>query len=154
MDYSHAFGALFFDRKLGVEDINQVSLYVRRNTNPKDKVLDWVQSGINYMAQRDAPSAYLWYPEYLPSRITSTLVDGFYRDITTNPPEIIVDSYLVAPDDILSLDQGIRYAQINAGKGLIVGRASNLDQVLQFIQTHYKKETVIDGNVVYRLIKP
>jgi hypothetical protein len=154
MDYSHAFGALVFDRRYGVEDINQVSLYIRRNTNPNDKVLDWVQSGINYMAQRDAPTAYLWYPEYLPSRITSTLIDGFYRDITSNPPEIIVDSYLVAPDDILSLDQGIRYAQISAGKGLIVGRASNLDLVLQFIQTHYKKETVIDGNVVYRLIKP
>jgi hypothetical protein len=154
MDYSHAFGALLFNRRYGVEDINQVSLYIRRNTNPKDKVLDWVQSGINYMAQRDAPTAYLWYPEYLPSRITSTLTDGFYRDITNNPPEIIVDSYLVAPDDILSLDPGIRYGQISSGKGLIVGRASNLDRVLAFIQTHYKKETVIDGNVVYRLKKP
>jgi hypothetical protein len=154
MDYSHAFGALFFDRKYGVEEINPVSLYIRRNTNPQDRVLDWVQSGINYMSQRDAPTAYLWYPEYLPSQITSTLVAGFYRDITSNPPEVIVDSYLVAPDDILSIDPGIRQGQIGSGKGLIVGRASNLDQVLEFIQTHYKKETVIDGNVIYRLIKP
>jgi len=154
VDYSHAFGALFFDRKLGVEDISRVAIYVRRNTNPQDRVLDWVQSGLNYMSQRDAPTAYLWYPEYLPSRITTSLIDGFYRDITRNPPEIIVDSYLVGPDDILSIDPVIRQQQISTGKGLLDGRASNLDQVLEFIKTHYKKETVIDGDVVYRLIKP
>ena len=31
IDYSHTFQTLFFDRKYGVEDINLVSLYVRRN---------------------------------------------------------------------------------------------------------------------------
>jgi hypothetical protein len=154
IDYSHAFGAVFFNRKYGVEDINLVSLYVRRNTNPNDKVLDWVQSGINYMSKRDAPTAYLWYPEYLPSLITPKLVDGFYQDVTSNPPEIIVDAYLVAPDDILSIDPNNRLQQTGAGKGLFVGRADNLDQVFEFIQSHYKVETVIEGNVVYRLIKP
>jgi len=154
IDYSRAFGALFFDRKYGVEDINLVSLYIRRNTNPDDKVLDWVQSGINYMSQRDAPTAYLWYPEYLASGVTSKLVDGFYHDITSNPPEIIVDAYLVAPDDILSIDPVIRQQQNNVGKGLFVGRAGNVDQVFDYIQSHYEVETVIEGNVIYRLVKP
>ncbi len=154
IDYSHAFDALFLNRKNGVEDINRISLFVRRNTNPNDKVLDWVQSGINYMSQRDAPSPYLWYPEYLPSKITAPLVDGFYRDLMSNPPEMIVDSYLVAPDDILSINPDVRYQQTSVGKGLFVGRASNLDKVFEFIQSHYKVETEIDGNVVYRLIKP
>ena len=154
MDYSYALGALVFDRSHGVEDINKVSLYIRRNTIPQDRVLDWVQSGINYMSQRDAPTAYLWYPEYLPSRITSTLTDGFYQDITSNPPEIIVDSYLVAPDDILSLNPDVRQQQMGVQKGLSVGRASNLEQTLRFIQTHYQVETVIEGDTIYRLIKP
>ena len=154
IDYSHAFQTLFFDRKYGVEDINLVSLYVRRNTNPGDKVLDWVQSGINYMSQRDAPTAYLWYPEYLPSSITANLVDGFYQDLTSNPPEIIVDAYLVAPDDILSIDPEIRQHQTDVGKGLFVGRAGNLDQVFNFIQSHYEIEKVIEGDVIYRLNKP
>jgi hypothetical protein len=154
MDYSLAFRTLAFDRSHGVEAINKVSLYIRRNTGPQDRVLDWVQSGVNYMSQRDAPTAYLWYPEYLPSRITSTLVDGFYQDITSNPPEIIVDSYLVAPDDILSLNPDIRWQQMEVQKGLSVGRAGNLEQTLNFIQAHYKVETQMEGQTVYRLIKP
>jgi hypothetical protein len=154
LDYSHAFRTLLFDRKLGVEDINLVSLYVRRNTNPGDKVLDWVQSGINYMSQRDAPTAYLWYPEYLPSSFTSNLVDGFYQDLISHPPEIIVDAYLVAPDDILSIDPAIHQQQINGRKGLNAGRASNLDLVFEYIQSHYEVEKDIEGNIIYRLSKP
>ncbi len=154
MDYSRAFTTVLFDRKYGVEEINLVSLYIRRNTNPNDTVLDWVQSGVNYMAERDAPSPFLWYPEYLASPITPQLVDGFYNDLTSNPPEIIVDAYQVAPDDILSIDPTIRQNQLNAGKGLFAGRAVNLDKTLEFIQTHYEIETVIEGEVVYRLVNP
>ncbi|MGB8212819.1 MAG: glycosyltransferase family 39 protein [Anaerolineales bacterium] len=154
VDYSHTLKAVLFDRKYGVEDIDLVSLYIRRNTKPSDKVLDWGNSGINYMSQRDAPTAYLWYPEYLPSRITPQLVDGFYQDITSHPPEIIVDAYLVAPDDVLSINPAIRQQQIDDKKGLFVGRASNVNQVFAFIQSHYKVEKVIEGNVIYRLIKP
>ncbi len=153
-EYSSTIKSLLFDRGHGVEDINLVSSYVRDNTSPNDKVLDWVQSGINYMSRRDAPSAYLWYPEYLPSQITPRLEDGFYQDLTSNPPEIIVDAYLVAPDDILSIDPAIRQNQIGAGKGLVKGRASNLEKVFDFIKSHYKVEKVIQGNVVYRLITP
>jgi hypothetical protein len=106
------------------------------------------------MSQRNAPTAYLWYPEYLPSQITSKMVDGFYQDITSNPPEIIVDAYLVAPDDILSIDPAVRQQQENAGKGLFVGRANNLNRVFDYINSHYEVETVIDGNVVYRFVNP
>ena len=154
VDYAHAFRAVLFDRGHGVEQINLVSLYLRRNTDPTDTVLDWGQSGINYMSRRDAPTAYLWYPEYLPSKITPQLENGFYHDITSHPPEIIVDAYQVGPDDVLSIDPSIRAQQTNVGKGLFVGRATNLDQVFAFISTHYKVETVIEGYVVYRLIKP
>jgi hypothetical protein len=154
IDYFHAFNTLLFNREFGVEKINLVSLYIRRNSDPDDTVLDWVQSGLNYMSQRDAPTAYLWYPEYLPSRITNEMEVGFYRDITSNPPEIIVDAYLFAPDDILSLDPLIRQEQTNSGKGILVGKAENVNLVFEFIREHYEVETVIEGNIVYRLIKP
>jgi hypothetical protein len=153
-DYSRAFTTVLFDRKYGVEEINLVSLYVRRNTNPTDTVLDWVQSGVNYMADRDSPTPYLWYPEYLASPITPQLENGFFNDLTSHPPEIIVDAYQVAPDDILSIDPNIRQNQINDRKGLLIGRASNLDKTLEFIQSHYEIETVIEGFVVYRLTNP
>ncbi len=153
-DYYHAFYTLLFDRKYGVEEINPVSRYIRRNTNPDDTVLDWVQSGINYMSQREAPTAYLWYPGYIPSQITRKMEDGFYQDISSHPPEIIVDAYLVAPDVILSLDPAIRQQQLDSGKGLFAGKAENVDLVLAFIQEHYKVETVIEGFTVYRLLKP
>jgi isopropylmalate/homocitrate/citramalate synthase len=52
------------------------------------------------------------------------------------------------------LNKDTRNAQINAGKGVRTGKADNIDLVFQFIQKHYKVETVIDGDTIYRLIKP
>ena len=154
VNFTNSLNVLLFNRAQGVELITPVAQYIRRNTKPSDTVIDWVQSGINYMAQRDSPTPYLWYPEYLPSPVTSALENGFYKDITLNPPEIIVDAYLVAPDNILSLNKDTRNAQLNAGKGVRTGKADNIDLVFQFIQKHYKVETVIDGDTIYRLIKP
>jgi hypothetical protein len=152
VDYYQSFHDMIFNRQFGVEKLDLISLYIRRNTKPDDTVLDWGQGGVNYMSQRDAPTAYLWYPEYLPSKITSTLVNGFYNDVMTRPPEIIVDSYLVAPDDVLSLDPAIRQEQLNDSKGLFVGRAENLDLFFQFFSSHYEIEKVIEGHVIYRLV--
>jgi hypothetical protein len=154
VDYYQSFHDMIFNRQYGVEEVDLTSLYIRRNTEPNDKVLDWGQGGINYMSQRDAPTAYLWYPEYLPSKLTTTLVNGFYDDILKQPPEIIVDSYLVAPDDVLSLDPVIRQEQLDASKGLFVGRAENVDLFFQFVSTHYAIEKVVDGHAIYRLVKP
>ncbi len=153
VDYAKTAHVLLFDRRQGVEIINPVSEYVRHNTRPTDTVLDWVQSGINYMSERDSPTPYIWYPEYLPSRVTPALENGFYKDLTSKPPEIIVDAYQVAPDDILSLDKNIRFAQLKVGKGIVVGKAQNVDSVFDFIQKNYKVETVIDGYTVYRLVE-
>ena len=153
VEYKKIAEVLLFDRAQGIEAINPVSLYIRRNTKPTDTVLDWVQSGINYMSNRNAPTPYIWYPGYLPSPVTATLENGFYQDITSHPPEIIVDAYLAAPDDTLSLDKNIRYAQLSAGKGLFMGKAENIDSFFDFIYVHYKIETVINGYTVYRLIK-
>ena len=152
VDYYQSFHDMIFNRQFGVEKLDLISLYIRRNTKPDDTVLDWGQGGVNYMSQRDAPTAYLWYPEYLPSKITSTLVNGFYNDVMTRPSEIIVDSYLVAPDDVLSLDPAIRQEQLNDSKGLFVGRAENLDLFFQFFSSHYEIEKVIEGYVIYRLV--
>ena len=154
VEYEKIINVLLSDRSQGVELINPVSLYIRRNTKPTDTVLDWVQSGINYMSKRDTPTRYIWYPGYVPSPITATLDDGFYQDITNHPPEMIVDAYLAAPDDTLSLDKNIRHAQLQAGKGLSMGKAENIDSFFEFIDGHYKIETVINGYTVYRLIKP
>lgn len=88
------------------------------------------------------------------SPISPKLVNGFYNDLTSHPPEVIVDVYQVAPDDIFSLDPNIRQNRLNGSKGLIIGRASNFDKTLEFIQNHYEIETVIDGYVVYRLNSP
>jgi hypothetical protein len=148
--YQSATG-LLFHRAGGVEMVNPVSSYVTKNTGPNDTVLDWGNAGINYMSKRNSPTAYLWYPEYLPSSMTPTLTEGFYNDLTSHPPALIVDSYIVAPDDILSLDPDTRATQEGAGKGTWAGQADNLDQVLEFIKTHYEIEKGLDNYAIYRL---
>jgi hypothetical protein len=151
IDYYRSFSALIFNRAQGIEMVNPVSSYVDDHTGPGDTILDWGQSGINYMTKRNSPTAYLWYPEYLPSSITPLLINGFYSDLTSRPPALIVDSYIVAPDDILSLDPDTRAAQIGSGKGTWAGQAANLEQTFEFIQTHYELEKGLDGYAIYRL---
>ncbi len=153
-DYFRSFYVIFFDRGQGVEGISTVSSYILNHTNPKDTVLDWGLSGVNYMTRRDAPTAYIFYPMFIPSNVSSSLGYGFFQDLLANPPELIVDAYIVNPDNVISLDKQIRHGQITSGKCLDSSRVPYVDQVLQFIEDHYIKETEVEGFDIYRLQVP
>jgi hypothetical protein len=141
----------FFNTSNGVELISPVAQYVRANTNSDEKVLVWGgQAGLNYLAKRDSPTAYIFYPLFINSPITLKLSRGFYNDISTTPPVYIIDAYINAPDDVLSINPDIRLSQIAAGKGT-PDWPPNLPQVFEFFQTNYEVDTVVDGYTIYRL---
>lgn len=150
--YKDSFYKVVFDRGSGIEAVHPVAQYIHENTDSHDTVLIWGgQAGLNFMADRDSPTAYIFYPGYTTSPIASKAEEIFLYDITTRPPVLIVDAYIDAPDDILSLDPGTRQAQIAAGKGQTF-HPDNLDRVFEFVESHYELETGIANYAVYRLI--
>ncbi len=149
--YKDSFYKVAFDRKSGIEAVQPVAQYIQENTTLNETVLIWGgQAGLNFMAKRDSPTAYIFYPGYITSPIASKADDIFLHDITTRPPALIVDAYIAAPDDILSLDPGTRQVQIAAGKGQTF-HPNNLDRVFEFVESHYKLETRIANYAIYRL---
>jgi len=152
--YSRTFSRLLLDRGAGIEKLPPVVQYVRANTGSDDRVLVWGGgTGLNFMARRLSPTAYTFYPLFISSPLLKELDDGFFRDVTTRPPVLIVDGYVDAPDDVLSIDPQVRAAQIAAGKGQPY-RPPHLDQFFDFVRTSYALETMVDGYAIYRLDRP
>jgi hypothetical protein len=149
--YARSFSILLFHRGAGIEKISPAAQYIRSNTSSGDKVLVWGGgAGLNFMARRRSPTAYFFYPLFVSSPLTREMDDGFLEDVTTSPPTLIVDGYIDAPDDVLSIDPEVRSAQIAVGKGQ-ASSPVHLDQFFAFVQTYYVREATVDGYAVYRL---
>ena len=152
--YWDSFSRILFDRGAGIENTPPVVQYVRNNTDPGDKVLVWgAQVGLNFMAHRDSPTAYIGYPLYVDSPFTAKMETRFLSDLESQPPALIIDAYIHDPDNVLSLNPDVRSAQILAGKGQTY-QPPNLAQVFDFIQSHYKMEVVIGDYSIYRINNP
>ena len=136
--YKQSFYTVLFDRGGGIEAVDPVAQYVHNNTDPLDTVFIWGgQAGINVMAKRDSPTAYFTYPLFANSPILPKLDGGFLRDIMAHPPKLIVDAYIDASNDVLSIDAEVRSKQIEMGGMYPHWSVDNLDQVLDYISRHY-----------------
>ena len=156
LEYRRTFLDILVDHKTSYEISTPLIEYIQEHTRPDDPVLAWGgQAGINYMAQRQAPTAYLWYPLYLDSPLTPALNQGFFEDISHNRPELVIDAYSDAPEDVLSLNPDKRLDQLNSGNYWLnlSEKTTNLKQVYAFFDTYYTLETNIGQYGVYRLKK-
>jgi hypothetical protein len=149
--YQISFERVLFQRSAGVERISPISTYIRNNSDPGDKVFVWAgELGINYMSKRESPTAYIWYPLYVDSPYTPNLVNGFFYDINSNKPEMIIDASIDSPDDVPAIDQlnnpGMRTSPL-----WISSNVARMDLFSEFIENNYYKEAVEDGYTVYRL---
>jgi hypothetical protein len=139
------------------EQTDPVSLYVQQYTEPGEKVLAWgAQAGINFLSGREAPTPYFLYPLFIPSPVTIPMADQFLKDLKENPPALIVDAYssAVGNEIFYSLDPGIRSRQAaDVQPGSRVFTAHNIDEVFDFIERNYRRETIIDSIQIYRLIQ-
>ena len=98
------------------------------------------------MSNRESPTAVLYYPLQVSSKIADKLNDQFLQDLTSKRVVLIVDmDYTRA----LSLDPVKRRAQQEAGLGWPYP-PGNLDEVFEYIETNYYVDAVIGGKTVYR----
>ena len=151
ISYKTAVQRLVFERSKGVELTTPIADYIRESTHPSDTVLVWSsRPGINFMANRDAPTAYFGYPLYINPKFISKYESIFFKDIITNPPELIVDSSFMDPDFIPSLDPALRKIQIRGGKGQLF-YPDSINNFFEFLDTHYHMEAQVHGYVIYQL---
>jgi hypothetical protein len=131
--------------------VNPISEYLQQHTSEHETVFIWgADAGINFLAERDAPTAFLRYPLMIDSPITQDMAGRFFEDLKTNRPTYIVDLYSRNYDNILSLNGSIRQDQLASGKPFN-GVPANIDQVLAYINENYKMEKSIGKINIYRL---
>ncbi len=134
--------------KQGIEYRTPTALYVLNHTKPGDLVLFWsAWPGENYMAERESPTASLYYPLYAPSDISTRLSERFFQDLIEKKPVLIVD---IGHQNTLSLDPIERQKRIEEGVGWQY-LPDNTLQVLAYIDQHYHKVAVVKNKTVYRL---
>jgi hypothetical protein len=151
--YGDVIGNLLTGKALP-ERLDPVSVYIQENTKPDDKVLVWgAQAGINFLSEREAPTAYFLYPLFIPSPVTIPMADRFLLDMKKNPPALIVDAsfYATGQEIFYSLEPEMRQRQQNSIQSdSRVFSAHNIDDVFAFVESHYRPEIKIESTQIYR----
>ena len=135
----------------GGEYVDPVSAYIRDNTNEDDLMLTWYpEMGVNFMANRASPVKYLYYPLFLEGSLTEEIETRYIEDLTTNPPELILDCSR-SVDAIPSLDPATReeqYATPGVKRKMYI--QPGMDTIFEFVEANYQLENTIDGCLIFR----
>jgi hypothetical protein len=137
--------ATFIRTPTSFEKSDPLIQYIDEHTNPDDRVLAWGGSlRVNLLSKRETMDAYFWYPLYVNSPYTPQMADQFYADLLKNSPQMIVDCYSDAPNDIPRIKK--RNENI-----VLPTPPYNLPLVIDYIEKQYKLETTIGQYEIYRL---
>ncbi|KAA0271956.1 MAG: hypothetical protein EDM79_12870 [Chloroflexi bacterium] len=136
----------------GGEYITPVSAYIRDNSKPGDRLLTWYpEISVNFMSNRASPVKYLYYPLFLDGSLTREIEDSYYNDLTSNPPELILDCSR-SVDAIPSLDPATREVQYDIpGVKKKMYIQPKMDEVFEFVEQNYRLENKIDECLIFRL---
>ncbi|HNE05503.1 MAG TPA: hypothetical protein PLT08_13340, partial [Anaerolineales bacterium] len=111
------------------------------------------EMGVNFMSGRASPVKYVYYPLFLEGSLTKDIEDSYFADITSNPPELILDcSHSV--DAIPSLDVATReeqYSTPGVKKKMYI--QPNMNDIFEFVEQNYTLENTIETCLVFRLKK-
>ena len=130
----------------------KLETFVSEHTEPNETVLAWGgQAGINYLSKRDAPTAYTFYPLFVPSSFTDRASQQFYEDLSQRPPALILDLSGADPSKglvPLSVADPVKWSE---ERGLYA--PPYLAQFVSFVQANYIAKDNINSVVIYRLKK-
>ncbi|MCK6581565.1 MAG: hypothetical protein L6Q49_00545, partial [Anaerolineales bacterium] len=93
----------------------------------------------------------LYYPLFLDGSLTREIEDSYYNDLTSNPPELILDCSR-SVDAIPSLDPATREVQYDIpGVKKKMYIQPKMDEVFEFVEQNYRLENKIDECLIFRL---
>lgn len=126
---------------------DSVSKVVNNLTNESDKVLVFGgQAGINIMAQRDSIKGALFFPGINDSEIGLAVQDKFFENLQEERPLIILDGHRYLSQQIPAIDPMERQNQ-----RFVVEFSQNVEEVLDWINTHYERFDEANEYIIYRL---
>ena len=106
------------------------------------------QAGVNFLAERDAPTPDTFYPLYVPSKVTDRISLEFYQAMLVHPPELIVDGSYYSSGTIIPL------SAINPSNWMFSRNGYSLpylEEFYAFFRSNYSYKTSITGIPIYRL---
>ncbi|MCP4140187.1 MAG: hypothetical protein GY755_07845 [Chloroflexi bacterium] len=149
-EYKSTAARLLYERRLGIDRQDLVADFVRENTVKSDTVLSWgAIPSVNFLAKRNSPTPYLFYPAYEKSPYTEEMGMLFFQKIRSNPPIVIVDTFRASPDYILSLDPTIRQSQLKHKKILIYQNTPYQCDFFIFVEENYQRIETINSFDIY-----
>jgi hypothetical protein len=147
-EYRRALDHIARRAQVGIEARAPISIYAENHTEPGDLVLFWPASpGENFMANRESPSAFLFYPLYVKSDVSQRMNDRFLQDILTKRPVLIIDTI---DQQGLSLNPEERQRQIEGGTAWR-DLPDNVMEFFAFVEQNYYLEARVGNKTVYRL---
>lgn len=153
MQYKDAGVRVIFEREKGIELTSPVARFIRANTTEDDTVLVWgAYPVLNYLAKRDAPTPYLFYPVYEDSPLLEQTGRSYFQDLSTSMPKIIVDAYKASPQNVLPIDRDERRDIIGHYDPEQVYTPPYQDAVFDFVEKHYQRIENIQGFDIYQSI--
>ena len=131
-----------------------VAVYIQENTQTDDLVLTWYpEMGVNYMAKRNSPVKYVYYPLFLDGSLTEEIESSYIADLTSNQPEVILDCARSA-DAVPSLDSVTRKEQYSTpGLKRKMYIPPNINTIFDFVKANYHIEKTIKDCIVFGLNK-
>jgi hypothetical protein len=147
------YGTVLQNLKTGqVEYVDPVAMYIRENTEERDRVLVWgFRPVINFVSGREAPVSFLPYPlVHVRSPLTDAWAGQFQSQLMSDPPKLIVN-YIELDDRerIPDLDRAVRRERPIRWKSVVL--AANLVETLNFIEDNYIKIDNVNGADIYQL---
>lgn len=132
--------------------IDPISSYVKKNTQSEHLVLTWYpEMGINFMAERESPVKYLYYPLFYEGTLTEEIEEGYIQDLTTKRPEMIIDCSRQI--DVIPSMHNITRKEQFATPGLRGGMyiQPGYGAIFDFVKDNYYIETTINKCIIFRL---
>ena len=149
-EYARTFDAVRETRAL-LQRVDPAAQYVEDHTQQGETVLVWGGgAGINFLAHRDAPSAYFLYGVLGESTLEDRIAAQFMHDITSEPPVLILDmaggqGYEPLPP--LSVVNPLAWSAREQVYAPLL-----LQEFFEFVRTHYTLKTRVGTIPIYRLI--
>lgn len=152
-DYAQTFHVLLFQRQFGIDKGHEVAAYIRENTSPDDKVLIWGWgAGMNFISRRQSPTSHIFYPLPSENPVNALLSRKFYEDLANNKPVLVVDMSSTNPDYLSAINPTVRAEQWP--KHVRNYYPPYYEEVLDYINRHYRRVKTIKGYEIYRIIEP
>jgi hypothetical protein len=148
-EYARTFAQLAAEGAL-VQHREALPAYVHEHTQPGDTVLVWGgDAGVNFLARRDAPTPHFLYGILVPNAITDRISAEFMREVTAEPPALILDGSEMDLQGILpplSEPDPIAWAELHEA-----ATQPRIREFFDFVHARYSHKTDVAGVSVYYL---